>query len=53
MNSMIGKEKIQLEFGIPKNGWLQTTFNYGNYRLEFEISNIPLDPMVQLCDALI
>lgn len=47
------KGKIKIEFGIPEYGWLPTQFSYNDYELEFEISDVPLDPMVQLCDALI
>lgn len=45
--------KLHIEFGIPKHGWLPTILQYEDYKLELEISNVPLDPMVQLCDALI
>ncbi len=45
--------KLHVEFGIPEHGWLPTIFQYQDYKLELEISDVPLDPMVQLCDALI
>ena len=47
------ENKIEIEFGVPEHGWLSTTFKYGDYELELEISNVPRDPMVQLCDVLI
>ncbi|MEE9362137.1 MAG: hypothetical protein V3U92_06015 [Cellulophaga sp.] len=50
---MTEKVGIKIEFGTPEHGWLPTTLNYKDYQLELEISDVPLDPMVQLCDALI
>lgn len=47
------KGKIKIEFGIPEHGWLPIKLNYRDYELELDISDVPLDPMVQLCDALI
>lgn len=47
------KDRIHIEFGIPEHGWLQTNFKYNDFELELDISDVPLDPMVQLCDALI
>lgn len=45
--------KLYLEFGKADNGWLPTIFSYGDFELNIEISDVPIDPMVQLCDALI
>lgn len=50
---MSSVNKIEIEFGIPEHGWLPTTFKFGEYQLELEISDVPQDPIVQLCDALI
>ena len=50
---MTEKGRIKIEFGIPEHGWLPTKLNYRDYQLELEISDVPLDPMVQLCDTLI
>ena len=46
-------EKISIQFGIPIDGWLPTVFKFGNFELELEISDVPLNPMTQLCDSLI
>jgi hypothetical protein len=46
-------DKMEIIFGIPEQGWLSTIFRYGDYELELEISDVPLDPMVQLCESLI
>ncbi len=45
--------KVHIKFGIPQHGWLLTTIAYNDFTLELDISNVPIDPMVQLCDALI
>lgn len=50
---MTEKGRIKIEFGIPEHGWLPIKLNYRDYQLELEISDVPLDPMVQLCDTLI
>tara|TARA_B100000676_G_C17911077_1_gene750029 strand:+ start:262 stop:714 length:453 start_codon:yes stop_codon:yes gene_type:complete len=50
---MENSSKLHIDFGIPEHGWLPTIFKYQDYILEVEISDVPLDPMVQLCDALI
>ncbi|GEM_PF-732154 len=47
------KHKIKIEFGIPVHGWLPTTLKYGDYELEINISDVPLNPMTQLCNSLI
>ena len=46
-------EKISIHFGIPEHGWLPTVFKYGNFALALDISDVPLNPMAQLCDSLI
>lgn len=45
--------KIDIEFGIPEHGWLPMSFRYQGFELELEISDVPQNPIVQLCDALI
>ncbi len=50
---MIQRSKIQIEFGRPEHGWLLTNFRCNDFKIDLDISDVPLDPMVQLCDALI
>lgn len=50
---MIVSNKIEVEFGIPEHGWLLTNLVHKEFNLVLDISDVPLDPMVQLCDALI
>lgn len=50
---MIESNKVKVEFGIPEHGWLFTYIAHREFKLELDISNVPLNPMVQLCDALI
>ena len=45
--------KIKLEFGVPKHGWLPIRLKYLDFVLDLDISDVPMDPMVQLCNALI
>lgn len=45
--------KLKLLFGTPEHGWLPLTLEYGNFKLELDVSDVPMDPMRQLCDALI
>ena len=47
------QSKIQIDFGIPEHGWLLTTFKSGEYKLQIEISDVPINPMTQLCSTLI
>ena len=50
---MSKSEKIDLEFGVPEHGWLSTTFKYGDFNLELDVSDVPRNPTAQLCDSLI
>ncbi|MCF7559290.1 hypothetical protein L3X39_01470 [Sabulilitoribacter multivorans] len=45
--------KLQLTFGIPKDGWLPTNLKISDFELEFVISNIHENPTDKMCDALI
>ncbi len=45
--------KIDIEFGVSEHGWLPMVFRYQDFELKLEISEVPLNPMAQLCDALI
>ena len=46
-------DKISIQFGIPEHGWLPTVFKFKDFELELDISDVPLNPMNQLCDSLI
>ncbi len=50
---MQSHRSLNIIFGIPDHGWLPTVLQYEDFRLEVEISDVPIDPMTQLCDALI
>lgn len=50
---MSQKNKLEIEFGIPEHGWLPTVLMYQDYKLDIEISDVPRNPMTQLCDSLI
>jgi len=47
------RNNIKIDFGEPEHGWLLMNFRYKDYALVLDISNVPVDPMFQLCDALI
>ena len=50
---MSHSSKIQIEFGVPERGWVHTKLSFEDFVLELDISDVPLDPMVQLCNTLI
>lgn len=50
---MTQQSKIEIEFGIPDHGWLPIVFKFEDYKLDIEISDVPRNPMTQLCDSLI
>ena len=45
--------KIKLEFRVPKHGWLPTTFECEDFELDIVVSDVPVNPISQLCDSLI
>lgn len=47
------RQSIRLVIGEPEHGWLPLVLEYGVFQLELEASDVPQDPMQQLCDALI
>tara|TARA_B100001146_G_C15843894_1_gene290402 strand:+ start:52 stop:264 length:213 start_codon:yes stop_codon:yes gene_type:complete len=47
------KTKIELNLGNPKNGWLPVELKSAEFELEFNASNIPVNPTDKLCESLI
>lgn len=45
--------KIKINFGVPDNGWLLMNFQCEDYQLECIVSDVPINPVLQLLDALI
>jgi len=45
--------KLEIEFSEPESGWLFVKIHFDDFNLEIGVSNIPSDPMVELCDTLI
>jgi hypothetical protein len=41
-----------VEFGRPEHGWLPVTFEAGEFKLEFDVSDVPINPLDLLCEAL-
>jgi hypothetical protein len=46
-------EKIELNLGNPKNGWLPIELKSADFELEFNASNIPENPTDKICESLI
>lgn len=44
---------INLWFGLPEHGWLPVEFKAGDYELELDVSDVPVNPLDELCSALI
>lgn len=47
------KESMKLTIGEPEHGWLPLVLEYGAFQLELDVSDVPTDPIKQLCDTLI
>ncbi|UWX53726.1 hypothetical protein NYZ99_11260 [Maribacter litopenaei] len=45
--------KLELTFGMPNSGWLPTKLKTSDIALTFNASNIPENPIDQLCESLI
>jgi len=48
-----GLNEIILIIGTPKFGWLPINLRCEGYKLEIQASNIPRNPLEQLCSSLI
>ena len=46
-------QKIELNLGKPKNGWLPIELYLAGLELKFVVSKIPSNPTRELCDTLI
>jgi hypothetical protein len=47
------KENLNIEFGQPEHGWLPVSLRHGDFELEFEASDVPINPIDQLISGLI
>ncbi|TPE42097.1 hypothetical protein [Pontibacter mangrovi] len=45
-------EKLSIEFGIPEHGWLPVKIAFNSFRLEFNASGVPANPIDQLISSL-
>ncbi|RZK21913.1 MAG: hypothetical protein EOO56_10405 [Hymenobacter sp.] len=43
---------ITIEFGEPKHGWLPVALRTSAFELEFYASDVPVNPLESLCEAL-
>ena len=45
-------EKLTLEFGVPEHGWLPVKIAFNDFRLEFDASDVPANPIDYLISSL-
>ena len=45
-------EKLKVEFGQPEHGWLPVDIQLRDFKLNFEASDVPINPIDQLILAL-
>jgi hypothetical protein len=45
-------EKLSIEFGTPEHGWLPVKITFIHFKLEFEASDVPANPVDQLISSL-
>jgi len=45
--------KLSCKFGVPAHGWLPVKIEAGEFHIEFEASDVPIDPIDSLIMALI
>lgn len=43
---------LKLSFAEPRNGWLSVSLNVGSKEFEFSASDVPNNPVEDLCNAL-
>lgn len=53
VSNLTNTQKIKLNLGKPKSGWLPIELKFVDFGLEFIASNIPENPTDQLCESLI
>jgi len=46
------KEKLKIEFGQPEHGWLPVYLRHGDFDLQFEASDVPVNPIGQLISGI-
>lgn len=44
---------VKLIFGRPEHGWLPVNFQAEGFHLELDVSDVPINPLDELCNALI
>jgi hypothetical protein len=47
------EQAISTTFGTPKHGWLPVHITSGNYKLNLDASDVPVNPLEILCDVLL
>ena len=47
------EEPISVIFGTPEQGWLPVNINSSKYKLNIDVSDVPVNPIEILCDVLL
>jgi len=47
------QNEITVRFGVPEHGWLPVSINAGGFELQLDVSDVPVNPLEELCSALI
>jgi len=47
------QNKLTVRFGVPEHGWLPVMFQAGDFELQFAASNVPNNPLADLCSTLV
>lgn len=48
----VASPALFVEFGQPEHGWLPVTFKMGEFELAFHASDVSVNPLDSLCEAL-
>jgi hypothetical protein len=43
---------VHVIFGQPEHGWLPLTLNVDAFELELDVSDVPINPLEELCNSL-
>jgi len=44
---------VTIRFGVPVHGWLPVEIDFGDFTLQLDASDVPVNPLDELCSALI
>jgi hypothetical protein len=47
------REKLRIDFGEPEHGWLPVNIYSGDFRLDLDASDVPINPIGSLISAIL